>query len=212
MRIVIFGAAGSVGRRVVAEALHRGHQVTAVLRHPERFPGCLEGAELRAGDAMNAEVVAELSRGQDLVISATRPSKGNERDHAKTAFALLEGLRSTRVRLLLVGGAGSLLAPDTGQPIIDDPRYVSPAWREIALACCEQYVVCKNETEADWSYLSPPARLLPGIRTGRYRIGGDILLVDADQKSEISMEDLAVALLDEAERPQHRRSRFTVAH
>jgi len=212
MRILVFGAAGNVGRRIVAEAMHRGHQVSAVLRNPDSAPDFLAGATLQAGNAANAGDVARLSENQDLVISATRPAAGAERDHAKTAEALLEGLRQSGVRLLLVGGAGSLLAPDTRQEIVDDPRYVQPAWREIAVACCEQYAVCRAETIADWSYLSPPAQLQPGERTGRYRTGGDILLVDADGHSTISVEDLAVALLDEAAVPRHRRARFTVAY
>lgn len=211
MHIVVFGAAGNVGRRIVAEALTRGHAVTAVLRDLDRVPGCLEGATLRTGDAANATDVARLSAGQDLMISATRPAPGNEGDHARTAKALLEGLRGTGARLLLVGGAGSLLAPDTGLPIVNDPRYVSPAWRAIAVACCDQYAVCKAETETDWTYLSPPAQLQPGERTGSYKLGRDTLLLDAEGRSAISMEDLAVALLDEAEAPRHRRERFTVA-
>jgi len=212
MRILVFGAAGNVGRRIVAEAMHRGHQVTSVLRNPDSAPGFLAGSTLQSGNAANAGDVARLSEGQDLVISATRPAAGAERDHAKTAEALLEGLRQSGVRLLLVGGAGSLLAPDTRQEIVDDQRYVQSAWRDIALACCDQYAVCRAETIADWSYLSPPAQLQPGERTGRYRTGGDILLLDADGHSTISMEDLAVALLDEAEVPRHRRARFTVAY
>ncbi|SOD91702.1 NAD(P)-dependent oxidoreductase [Caenispirillum bisanense] len=212
MRILVFGAAGNVGRRVVAEALRRGHAVTAVLRDPSQAPDALHGATLRAGDAARAADVAALSAGHDLVVSATRPGPGHERDHVTTAEALLEGLRQTGVRLLLVGGAGSLLAPDTGLPIVDDERYVQAAWRAIAVACCDQYAVCEAETQADWTYLSPPADLQPGARTGRYRVGGDTLLVDGAGRSAISMEDLAVALLDEAENPRHRRARFTVAH
>ncbi len=212
MRILVFGAAGNVGRRVVAEAVERGHTVTAVTRDPARVREPLAATAIRAGNAANAQDVAELSVGHDLVISATRPTPGSERDHVRTARALLEGLRPSGVRLLLVGGAGSLLAPDTGQPIVDDQRYVSPEWRDIAVACCEQYAVCRAETEADWTYLSPPALLQPGLRTGRYRTGDDHLLVDADGTSMISMEDLAVALLDEAQQPRHRQARFTVAY
>lgn len=143
-----------------------------------------------------------------MVISATRPAPGNERDLVATAEALLEGLKLTGVRLLLVGGAGSLVAPDTGRSIVDDQRYVSPAWREIAVACCDQFAVCRAETQADWTYLSPPALLQPGERTGRYRMGSNSLLMNADGTSLISMEDLAVALLDEAEEPKHRRARL----
>lgn len=212
MHILVFGAAGNVGRRIVAEALNRGHQVTAVVRDPDQAPDFLAGSTLQVGNAANAADVAALSDGQDLVISATRPAAGKEQDHAKTAETLLEGLRLTGVRLLLVGGAGSLLAPDTGRAVVDDPRYVAPAWRDIAVACCEQYAVCRAETEADWTYLSPPAQLQPGMRTGHYRTESDTLLLDADGNSAISMEDLAVALLDEAEAPRNRRARFTVAY
>lgn len=212
MRIMVFGAGGNVGRRVVAEALGRGHEVTAVLRNPARTAALPAAVVIRSGNAANAGDVAELSVGQDLVISATRPAPGNERDLVATAEALLEGLKLTGVRLLLVGGAGSLVAPDTGRTIVDDPRYVSPAWREIAVACCDQFAVCHAETHADWTYLSPPALLQPGERTGRYRIGDNKLVVDAEGTSLISMEDLAVALLDEAEEPKHRRARFTVAY
>jgi uncharacterized protein len=115
------------------------------------------------------------------------------------------------VRLLLVGGAGSLIVPDTGQRVVDDPRYVSPAGRDIALAGCDQLEVCRTETAVDWAYLSPPALLQPGNRTGKYRLGGDELLVDAAGNSTISVED-PVALLDEAEQPRHGRARFTVAY
>ena len=212
MRILVFGAGGNVGRRVVAEALGRGHEVTAVLRNPARTAALPAAVVIRSGNAANAGDVAELSVGQDLVISATRPAPGNEQDLVATAEALLEGLKLTGVRLLLVGGAGSLVAPDTGRTVVDDQRYVSPAWREIAVACCDQFAVCHAETHADWTYLSPPARLHPGERTGRYRMGDNKLVVDSDGTSLISMEDLAVALLDEAEEPKHRRARFTVAY
>ncbi|UUP18365.1 NAD(P)-dependent oxidoreductase [Nitratireductor thuwali] len=212
MRILVFGAAGNVGRRVVAEALQRGHEVTAVLRDPTRVAEPLAAVTICTGNAANAGDVAELSVGHDLVVSATRPAPGRERDLVAAAKALLEGLRLTGVRLLLVGGAGSLAAPNSGRAIVDDERYVSPAWREIAVACCDQYAVCRAETHADWTYLSPPALLQLGARTGRYRTGGDELLVDAAGTSTISMEDLAVALLDEAEEPKHRRARFTVAY
>jgi putative NADH-flavin reductase len=147
------------------------------------------------------------------VVGATRPSPGREDELVTTAEALLAGLARTGVRLLLVGGAGSLTVPGTGgTAAIDDPRHVPAAWRAIAQACTDQLAVCRAETEVDWAYLSPPALLEPGRRTGRYRLGADELLVDAGGRSAISMEDLAVALLDEAERPAHHRTRFTVAY
>lgn len=212
MRILVFGATGNVGRRVVTEALARGHEVTAVVRNPARVDEIPEGATPRIGDAAKAAEVAALTAGQDVVITATRPAPGKEQDLVETTESLLAGLARSDVRLLVVGGAGSLSVPDgNGTLVIDDPRFVPPAWRAIAQACTEQLEACRAATAVDWAYLSPPALLEPGTRTGRYCLGTDELLIDEEGRSAISMEDLAVALLDEAERPRHHRARFTVA-
>lgn len=212
MRITVFGAAGRVGSRVVAEALARGHDVTAVVRNPARHQ-LGTAADVRAGDASNVEDVAELSAGQDVVITATRPAPGTEHELVTMTTALLTGLARTGVRLLVVGGAGSLTVPGaTGSFVIDDPRFLAPPYRDLAQACTEQLHACRAEATVDWAYLSPAARLEPGQRTGSYRLGTDELLVDAEGSSAISMEDLAVALLDEAERPKHHQTRFTVAY
>ncbi|TMR90554.1 NAD(P)-dependent oxidoreductase [Nonomuraea basaltis] len=210
MRITVFGATGAVGGRVVAEALSRGHEVTAVARDPARLPPT--AARVVTGDASDAEDVATLSAGQDLVISATRPAPGYEDDLVTTAKALLAGLARTGVRLLLVGGAAGLTVPGTGGLTVVETPDFPPALRPIALACNGQLDACRAETGVDWAYLSPPALLEPGERTGVYRLGRDELLADAAGRSAISMEDLAVALLDEAERPRHHRARFTVAY
>ncbi|WP_329247217.1 NAD(P)H-binding protein [Actinoallomurus sp. NBC_01490] len=210
MRITVFGAAGGVGSRVVAEALDRGHEVTAVVR---RSGHRHDGARVRTGDAADAGEVARLSTGQDVVIAATRPAPGREHELAATAEALLTGVARTdpAARLLIVGGAATLTVPGTGGFVVDAPDF-PPDWRPIALACAEQLTVCRTTgTDVDWAYLSPPALLEPGERTGTYRTGTDTLLVDDSGRSAISMEDLAVALLDEAERPAHHRTRFTVA-
>ncbi|MCA6093423.1 NAD(P)H-binding protein [Streptomyces sp. SCA3-4] len=216
MRITVFGAAGNVGSRVVAEALSRGHHVTAVVRDASRAAGRVPaGAELRTGDAGDARDVAAASAGQDVVIGATRPAPGSEGELVAMARALLAGTGESGVRLLLVGGAGNLTVPGSEgrTAVADDPAFVPPAWRPIALACTEQLAACRAAgADADWTYLSPPALLEPGVRTGTYRLGADELLVDAAGTSAISMEDLAVALLDEAERPRHRGERFTVAY
>ncbi|MFI9723541.1 NAD(P)-dependent oxidoreductase [Streptomyces sp. NPDC052396] len=213
MRITVFGATGNVGSRVVAEALSRGHEVTAVVRNPDRRGTLPAGVGIRTGNAENPDQVAELSLGQDLVISATRPAPGQEDDLVKAARGLLAGLTTTGVRLLLVGGAGSLTVPGSGGTLlVDDPAYVPAAVRPIALACNDQLAVCQAHSWANWTYLSPPALLEPGERTGVYRRGTDELLVRPDGSSTISMEDFAVALLDEAETPRLSRARFTVAY
>ncbi|MDY0814923.1 NAD(P)-dependent oxidoreductase [Kitasatospora purpeofusca] len=211
MNITVFGATGNVGSRVVAEAVARGHQVTAVLRDPQRphpFPATVR---IATGDARDPEDVRRLAAGQDLLITATRPAPGREDELAVATKGLLSGLTGTGVRLLVVGGAGSLTLPGGGVTLADSPDFPA-ALLPIANACGEQLSLYLAETEVDWTYLSPSALLAPGERTGLFRLGHDELLVDADGTSTISMEDLAVALLDEAERPAHRRARFTAGY
>ncbi|MGX1804671.1 NAD(P)-dependent oxidoreductase [Nocardia sp. NPDC055321] len=212
MRITVFGAAGGVGARVVAEALSRGHEVVAVSRNPQRLSALPVAVELRAGDAADPEQVADLGADSDVVISATRPVPGREHELARVAAALLEGLGGTETRLLVVGGAGSLTVPGTGRTLAEQPDFPADL-RPIAEGCDRQLAVFRDHAGAvDWSYLSPSALLEPGVRTGSYRLGADDLISDSEGNSAISMEDLAVALLDEAERPKHHRVRFTVGY
>ncbi|MFF4815871.1 NAD(P)-dependent oxidoreductase [Kitasatospora sp. NPDC001309] len=212
MRITVFGATGNVGRRVVTEALARGHEVTAVVRDPAKPHGLPTTVTLAVGDAGEPADVARIVAGQDLAVTATRPAPGREHELAATTRGLLAGLAGTGVRLLAVGGAGSLTVPGTdGTILVESPGFPAEI-RPIALACGEQLELYRADGEVDWTYLSPAALLEPGVRTGRFRLGRDELLVDADGNSAISMEDLAVALLDEAEQPVHRRARFTAAY
>jgi putative NADH-flavin reductase len=211
MRIVIFGAAGSVGARVVAEALSRGHVVRAVVRNQDQLSSLPAGVERRIGNATSVEQVAALSADQDLVISATRPAAGQEQELVAAAKALLAGVTHNGARLLLIGGAASLKVSATGRRVVDEPGFVPVSLREISVACCMQFDVCTADEKASWTYISPPALLVPGKRTGRYRSGHEHLLFDSEGNSTISLEDFAVAVLDEAESPRHYRSRFTVA-
>ncbi|MFI7000932.1 NAD(P)-dependent oxidoreductase [Nocardia sp. NPDC050175] len=211
MRITVFGATGEVGSRVVTEALARGHEVVAVMRNPAGAAAVPVAAEVRIGDAMNLDDVVTLSAGQDLVITATRPTTGQEHELPEITSVLLKALAHNGVRLLVVGGASTLLVPDAdGLTLHETPDFPTEL-RPIAQACADQLALCRTETVADWTYLSPPAQLVPGERTGTYRSGVDELLTCSDGESTISMEDFAVALLDEAEQPAHRRARFTVA-
>lgn len=197
----------------MAEALSRGHDVTAVVRDPARAAGLPAAARLRVGDAADPESVTALAADQDLVIGATRPARGREDELVSTTTALLAGVARAGVRLLVVGGAATLTLPEGGGvTVADDPGFPAEL-RPIAEACAAQLDVCRAVgVLADWVYLSPPALLEPGERTGAYRLGTDELLVDVRGVSAISMEDFAVAVLDEAERPGHRRTRFTVAY
>ncbi|MGW5193313.1 NAD(P)-dependent oxidoreductase [Kribbella sp. NPDC004138] len=202
MRILVWGATGSVGSRVVAEATARGQSVTSVSR---------SGSDHLRGDASDPEDVARLSAGHDVVISATRPRDGSEGELVDTAKALLIGLRGSGARLVLVGGAASLIVPGSELTLMESPEFPA-ALLPIARACAAQYALVRSADALDWTYVSPPALLEPGTRTGRYRKGYDHLVTSAAGESSISVEDFAVALVDEAEQAQHIGQRFTVGY
>lgn len=213
MKITVLGATGNAGRRVVAEALSRGHEVTAVVRNSTVTNNLPTGIKILTGDAGNIEDVTEVSAGQDVVISAIRAASGHGDDVIPTTRSLMDGLATTGVRLLVVGGAATLTVPGTdGKTVMEDSNYLPVSARPIGQASADQFEVCLAETRVDWAYLSPAAQFAPGKRTGNYRLGTDELLIDAEGISKISMEDAAAALLDEAERPRHHRTRFTVAY
>ncbi|TDP89996.1 NAD(P)-dependent oxidoreductase [Labedaea rhizosphaerae] len=200
MKITVVGATGMVGTQVVAEAARRDHEVTAVSR-----TGAVRG------DATDRERMVELFADADVVVGATRPAPGQEHTVVETITALLDAAAATGTRILVVGGSGPLRTPgEPGRLVRDNPEFVPARWRGFAAASCAQFSVCQ-EHGADWTYLSPPAVLEPGDRTGGYRRGTDTLLVAPDGSSRISAADLAVAILDELETPSPHRH-FTVAY
>ena len=230
MKIAVFGAAGAVGRQVVEEALSRHHTVTAIGRNPSTLADLANtrtapdpadrtdradpstAVRVRRGDASVADDVAVLSRGHDLVISATRPAPGYESELVAAAKGLVDGLAGTAVRLMIVGGAASLIIPGRGgTTVVDGPDFPAD-WLPIALACNDQLDVIRSASDVDWTYVSPPALLEPGDRTGEYRVGTDQLVVSPDGDSRISLADFAIALIDEAEHKRHPRARFTVGY
>lgn len=215
MRIAVLGATGNVGNHVVEEAAARGHDVTAVVRSPARAAELSAAVRVRAADVADVAEVARIAADQDVLVAATRPPVGRERELVAMTTAQLAGVGATEARLLIVGGAGSLTVAGSGGLVADDPDLVPPGYRDIARAGVLQFEVCRSADGArgpDWTYLSPPAELVSGPRTGRYRVGVDELVVDAAGRSMITVADLAVALLDEAQGAAHRRSRFTVAY
>jgi putative NADH-flavin reductase len=214
MKIALFGANGTIGQRILREALDRGHEVTAIVRDPSRFDKTSEKLSLVAGDIADPSGIAGVVKGHDVVISAVGPKlpDGDPQIVVEAARSLLEGVERAGVkRLLVVGGAGSLEAAP-GVQIVDTPDFPA-AWKPVALAHRDALDLYRNaQTDLDWTYLSPAALIQPGERTGKYRIGGDQLLVDERGESRISVEDYAVALLDEVENPRHIRLRITVAY
>lgn len=208
MKIALIGATGYVGSRILPEALERGHHVTAIVKDSERSQLKHANLNLVKADATNESVLAGVIAGDDLVISAFNP--GLDPDGMGT-LAIINGVKRAGIgRFLTVGGAGSLLLP-SGQRVVDQPDFPAE-WKEGSLRTAAFLEQLRNEQELDWVFLSPAAMLVPGQRTGRFRIGKDHLLTDANGESQISLEDFATAMLDEAEHPRHHRERFTVAY
>lgn len=218
--IVVFGAGGRAGRAVTAEARTRGHRVTAVARDPDKYAGIAEDDNVRwvRGDVTEAGTTAALVRGHDAVVHAVSPFSGPEQGFAgldplfyvKAADALVEGLAEAGVaRLLVVGLFANLEGPD-GRLVLDDPAAFPSEIRPFALAHTAGLDRLRARGDAvDWLMLTPPALLeADGVRTGRYRIGGD--RVPESPSARLSYADLAVALVDEYEKPTLHRKRVSV--
>ena len=213
MKISVFGAAGNVGRRIVNEALSRGHEVTAIVRSSDQRKKLPDNLNVQIGNAIDIDDVIRLSTGQDLVINATRSATSDVDEVVLMTETIMKGLAHSRARLLVIGGAASLVTPGTdGKKVIDSPQFLDASLRHIGEASIAQYEACLKEKRVAWSYLSPPANLVAGSRSGEYRLGHDELIVDSQGNSTISIEDLAVVVLDEAEQPVHHQSRFTAAY
>ncbi|HAT4999271.1 TPA: NAD(P)-dependent oxidoreductase [Serratia marcescens] len=213
MKVAIIGATGFVGRRVVDEALARGIQVTAIARQKKELP---EHANLTValGDVADTAWLTGQLRGQDAVISAYNPGWGEDNLYEKTtrgAQQILTAVEQAGVkRLLVVGGAGSLeVAP--GVELVDTPQFPENI-RPGAQAVRDLRNKQRNESALDWTYLSPAALLEPGKRTGQFRLGTTQLLMNGEAPASISVEDLAVAIVDEIEKPQFIRAQFTAAY
>ncbi|MEY9928907.1 putative NADH-flavin reductase [Catenulispora sp. GP43] len=202
MKIAVYGATGMIGSRVVAEALTRGHAVTGITRSAAALP---EGVHPVQGDAGDAELAKRVAAEADVVVSAIGPSRtgGDRREFLAQVRTLAETLGGAR--LLVVGGAGSLLVGD--HRLVDDPEFPD-LYKAEALIGAESLDYIRGLGEsADWTYFSPAPLIQPGTRTGEYKTATDSPAGDA-----ISAEDYAVAMLDEIEKPAFRRQRFTAAN
>jgi putative NADH-flavin reductase len=203
MKSAHFGATGNAGSRIVAEALRRGHKVTAIARHPEKLKP-QPGLSAVRGDVNNRADVAALVSGHDAVISSVKFQLIHP-------AILIEGVKQAKVkRLLVVGGAGTLeVAP--GLQLLDTPDFPE-AYKPEALGGREFLNLLRAEKILEWTFLCPSAEFAPGQRTGKFRLGKDRLLTLPNGESKMSMEDFAIAMIDELENPRHVRERFTVGY
>jgi putative NADH-flavin reductase len=213
MKIALIGATGFVGSAILKEALDRGHEVTAIVRNPDRLTSH-EKLRTVKGDVYHEDEVVRLVAGSDAVISAFNPGWSDTDIYSrqvKGARSIINGVKKAGVkRLLFVGGAGSLEVTP-GVQSVDMPGFPAE-YKQGALATREALNMLREEMGLEWSFFSPSADLFSGQRTGRFRLGTDQLLTDAQGESRISVEDYAMAMIDEMEKPQHIRRRFTVGY
>jgi putative NADH-flavin reductase len=203
MKIALIGATGNAGSRILAELVRRGHTVTAIVRNPQNVPASA-GVSARQGDVHDPAALAELLAGHDAVVSAVHFTASDPRK-------LLAAVRAAHVqRYVVVGGAGSLeVAP--GVTLVSTPEFPAEYKTEALAGDAFLALLRAEAADLEWTFLSPSALLVPGERTGVFRLGHDQLLV-GEQGSRISLEDYAIALVDELEQDAHVRQRFTVGY
>jgi len=214
MNIAIIGATGFVGSAVLNEALNRGYEVTAIARNTSKITVKSEKLTLTTADVYDTEALSKALKGHDAVVNTfnagwTNPNLYDE--FIKGSESIQEAVKLSGVkRLLVVGGAGSLeIAP--GVQLVDSPQFPAE-WKTGASAARDYLNIIKKESDLDWTFLSPAINLHPGTRTGAFRLGTDQPVFDADHKSEISVEDMAIAIIDELEQGQFIKKRFTLGY
>lgn len=213
--VTLIGASGFVGTAILNELLNRGHKVTAIVRNPEREGVKNDNLNVVKANVADTEAVIEACKGKDAVISAYNPGWTNPNIYEETLRnypLILESVKQSGVnRLLCVGGAGTLFCAP-GLRVVDSgaiPEAIMGGVKSLG----EFYLnTLMNEHDIDWVFFSPAGSLEPGERTGKFRLGKDDLIVDANGNSHISVEDYAMAMVDELEKPAHHLERFTIGY
>lgn len=213
--VVLIGASGFVGTAILNELLNRGHKVTAIVRDAKKMTVSNPNLTIVKADVTDTDALKEAGKGKDAVISAYNPGWKNPHiyeDTLKNYPLIVESAKQAGVkRLLIVGGAGTLFyAPGKMVMDADDvPAQLLPGIKSLG----EFYLnTLRKEKDIDWIFLSPAANMTPGQRTAKFRIGKDDLVVDANGDSNISVEDFAVAMVDELEQEKHHKERFTIGY
>ena len=213
--VTLIGASGFVGTALLNELLARGHKVTAVVRNPEKINVSNPNLTIVKTDVSDTDALTEACKGKDAIISAYNPDWTNPHiyeDTLRNYPLILQAAKQSGVsRLLCVGGAGTLFCAP-GLRVVDSgaiPDAIMGGVKSLG----EFYLnTLMNEKDIDWVFFSPAGTLEPGKRTGKFRLGKDDLIVDENGKSHISVEDYAMAMVDELENPKHHVERFTIGY
>ncbi len=209
MHIALYGATGKSGSRILTELLSRGHAITAVVRDPAKLPTQPHLTAVQ-GDVSSADAIVEKVKGVDAVVSAYAPPPNDTDQLLPVTENFIAAVKKANIpRLIIVGGAGSLeVAPGvTGI----SSGHIPAEWLPIAVSHAKVLDLVK-QSGINWTYFSPAGFFVPGERTGKYRLGADQLIANEQGDSRISLEDYAIALVDELEKPQHERQRFTIGY
>jgi putative NADH-flavin reductase len=213
MKVALIGATGFIGSKILDEALRRGHNVTGIVRNISKLP-FHKNIIAAKGDILNTDEIAKIIKGHDAIICSYNPGWTNPdiyKQQMEGGRSIINASKQSGIkRLIVVGGAGSLEVKP-GVRLVDTPEFPKE-YKEGALALAEVLYMLKNENELDWTFLSPSIVIEPGQRTGKFRLGTDQVLFNENGESKISVEDYAVAIIDELENPKHSRSRFTVGY
>lgn len=213
--VTLIGASGFVGTAILNELLARGHKVTAVVRNPEKISASDARLTVVKADVADTAAIADCCKGKDAVISAYNPGWASPNIYEETLrnypLILEAAKQSGAKRLLCVGGAGTLFCAP-GLRVVDSgaiPEAIMGAVRSLGEFYLNTLV---HEKDIDWVFFSPAGTLEPGLRTGKFRLGKDTLIVDESGNSHISVEDYAMAMVDELETPKHHYERFTIGY
>jgi uncharacterized protein len=207
MNVVLYGATGNAGRRILSELIARKHSVTAVARNPVNLPA---GVKAHRDDLSRTDSIVSIIAAADAVVSAYAPPPDNTDQLIGVTRRLIEAVKKAgKPRLIVVGGAGSLeVAP--GVSLLKS-GHLPQEWVPIATSH-ENALKLLEASDINWTYFSPAAFFQPGERTGKFRLGKRNLVADEKGNSSISIEDYAIALVDELEKPTHERQQFTIGY
>jgi uncharacterized protein len=210
MKVALYGATGQSGSRILKELVSRGHQVIAIGRNPASLTDRGPDVLVRKDNLSDPKSIAAAIDGADAVVSAYGPPKDDADAIVGVTERLIEAVsQRPGTRLVVVGGAGGLNV-EPGVTLLES-GYLPEAFHPIVKAHIKTYGVLRA-SKIDWTYFAPAAYFEPGQRTGKFRLGTDELIANAQQESRISMEDYAIALVDELEQPKHRRQRFSIGY
>lgn len=211
-KVVVFGAAGRLGLRIVAEAAGRGHSVVAVVRDVEKSPDFGRTVAPVVGDAASGTSVATVAKDADVLVSAVAaPGRSIYRTVAETLISVVAALPEPRPRIVHMGGGATLTAPD-GTRFLDLPSFPAE-FLDMAAGQAQALDAYRASSGVRWTYVSPPPEhFAPGPRTGHYRTGLDQPVIGPDGQAALSYADMAVAVVDEIERPRFVDTRFTVGY